>query len=192
VAIISKPLISEVMRDLFLELGEDPDREGLRDTPARFEHALKFLTRGYHEDPGQLLDGAIFSTDYDEMVILKDIDFFSLCEHHVLPFFGKCHIAYIPDKRIIGLSKLARLVEIFSRRLQVQERLTSQIAKIIRQKIRPKGVGVVMEAYHLCMMMRGVQKQNAYAVTSFMLGNFRTDQRTREEFLGLIKREKLL
>ncbi len=179
--------MEDIIRLLLAELGEDPSREGLRDTPKRVEKALKFLTSGYEADVDSVLNGALFTVDYSEMVIVKDIDFYSLCEHHLLPFFGKCHVAYLPKGRVIGLSKIPRLVEIFSRRLQIQERLTSQIAQTIRQKIEPLGVAVVMEATHLCMAMRGVEKQNSFAVTSAMLGGFRSDARTRMEFLELIK-----
>ncbi len=179
--------IGERMREILVELGEDPTREGLRGTPARVARALKFLTSGYRQDVNKLLNGAMFSVCYDEMVIVKDIEVFSLCEHHLLPFLGKCHVAYIPNKRVIGLSKIPRLVNMFARRLQIQERLTNQIADAIQQKIAPQGVGVVMEARHLCMVMRGVEKQNSVAVTSAMLGAFRDCQQTREEFLSLIR-----
>ena len=171
-----------------MALGEDPSREGLRDTPQRLEKALRFLTSGYGADPDAVLNNALFSVDYTEMVIVKDIDFYSLCEHHLLPFFGRCHVAYIPRDKVVGLSKIPRLVEMYSRRLQVQERLTNQIAETIREKIDPLGVGVVMEATHLCMSMRGVEKQNSAAITSAMLGSFRTDARTRSEFLTLIRK----
>jgi GTP cyclohydrolase I len=176
------------IRQLLTELGEDPSREGLLDTPKRVEKSLRFLTQGYAADVDAVLNNALFSVDYNEMVIVKDIDFYSLCEHHLLPFFGKCHVAYIPQGRVVGLSKIPRLVEIFARRLQVQERLTSQIAETLRDKIRPLGVGIVVEASHLCMSMRGVEKQNSVAVTSAMLGVFQHDARTRMEFLELIKR----
>ena len=179
--------MQDVIKKLLAELGEDPDREGLRRTPERVEKALKFLTGGYMADIDAVLNGALFTVDYSEMVIVKDIDFYSLCEHHLLPFFGKCHIAYIPSTRVIGLSKIPRLVDVFSRRLQIQERLTNEIAGTIREKIAPIGVAVVMEATHLCMSMRGVQKQNSFAVTSAMLGAFRDNARTRMEFLELIK-----
>ena len=175
-----------------MELGEDPSREGLLDTPKRVERALKFLTSGYVADVDATLNNALFSVDYNEMVIVRDIDFYSLCEHHLLPFFGKCHVAYIPQGRVIGLSKIPRLVDIFARRLQIQERLTNQIAQTICQKIDPLGVAVVMEATHLCMSMRGVEKQNSVATTSAMLGVFREDARTRGEFLELIKRPEMI
>jgi GTP cyclohydrolase I len=181
----------ELMRDLIEELlrklGEDPTRDGLKRTPERVEKALQFFTKGYEDDPAQILNNALFVEDYDEMVIVKDIDLFSLCEHHLLPFFGRCHVAYIPRHKIIGLSKIVRIVEIYSRRLQVQERLTSQIAELISKSLNPYGVGVVIEAQHLCMMMRGVEKQNSIAITSSMLGSFRTNVETRMEFMELIK-----
>jgi len=180
--------MENLIRDLLGALGEQPDREGLRDTPKRVERALRFLTSGYTADVDQVLNGALFTVDYSEMVIVKNIDFYSLCEHHLLPFFGKCHVAYIPSTRVIGLSKIPRLVDIFSRRLQIQERLTSQIAETIQEKIQPLGVAVVMEATHLCMAMRGVEKQNSFAVTNSMLGAFRERSRTRLEFLELIRR----
>ncbi len=180
--------MQEIIRQLLAELGENPSREGLLATPGRVEKSLRFLTSGYQADVDAVLNNAMFTVDYTEMVIVKDIDFFSLCEHHILPFFGRCHVAYIPDGRVVGLSKIPRLVEIFARRLQVQERLTNQIAETILEKVRPLGVGVVMEARHLCMTMRGVEKQNSIAVTSAMLGSFRSDARTRSEFLELIKR----
>jgi len=179
--------MQDLVRNLLAELGENPDREGLLNTPRRVEKALKFLTSGYAADIDQVLNNALFTVDYSEMVIVKDIDFYSLCEHHLLPFFGKCHVAYLPSNKVIGLSKIPRLVDVFSRRLQVQERLTSQIAETISEKISPLGVAVVMEATHLCMSMRGVEKQNSFAVTSSMLGTFRSDARTRMEFLELIK-----
>jgi GTP cyclohydrolase I len=180
--------MQDIIRQLLTELGEDPSREGLLETPKRVEKSLRFLTQGYAADVDAVLNNALFSVDYNEMVIVKDIDFYSLCEHHLLPFFGKCHVAYIPQGRVVGLSKIPRLVEIFSRRLQVQERLTSQIAETLRDKIRPLGVGIVVEASHLCMSMRGVEKQNSVAVTSAMLGVFQHDARTRMEFLELIRR----
>ncbi len=179
--------MQELIRRLLAEMGEDPAREGLLDTPGRVEKAYRFLTSGYDADIDQVLNNALFAVDYSEMVIVKDVDFYSLCEHHLLPFFGKCHVAYIPSTRVIGLSKIPRLVEVFARRLQVQERLTNQIAETINEKISPVGVAVVMEATHLCMSMRGVQKQNSFAVTSAMLGAFRNNARTRHEFLELIK-----
>jgi GTP cyclohydrolase I len=183
--------MQDVIRQLLAQLGEDPTREGLRDTPKRVEKAMRFLTSGYGADVDGVLNNALFTVDYNEMVIVKDIDFYSLCEHHLLPFFGRCHVAYIPQGRVIGLSKIPRLVEIYSRRLQIQERLTSQIADTVREKVQPLGVAVVMEAAHLCMSMRGVEKQNSVAVTSAMLGVFRDDARTRMEFLELIKRPEL-
>jgi GTP cyclohydrolase I len=186
-ATATKPELQELVREILVRLGEDPGREGLRKTPARVEKALAYLTRGYQQDAESVLNGAVFTSDYDEMVIVKEIDFFSLCEHHLLPFYGKCHIAYLPDKRIVGLSKLPRLVDVYSRRLQVQEKLTTEIARAIEAKLKPKGVGVVMEAAHLCVMMRGVEKQNAMMVTSSMRGRFRSDVKTREEFLTLIR-----
>jgi GTP cyclohydrolase I len=183
--------MQDIIRQLLAELGEDPSREGLLDTPKRVEKALKFLTSGYNADVDTVLNNALFTVDYNEMVIVKDIDFYSLCEHHLLPFFGRCHIAYIPKGRVIGLSKIPRLVEIFARRLQIQERMTSQIADTIREKIDPLGVAVVIEATHLCMAMRGVEKQNSFAITSAMLGGFQDDARTRMEFLELIRRPDL-
>jgi GTP cyclohydrolase I len=180
--------MQDLIRNLLAELGEDPTREGLVDTPKRVEKAMKFLTSGYGADIDDVLNNALFTVDYSEMVIVKDIDFYSLCEHHLLPFFGKCHVAYIPTTKVIGLSKIPRLVDVFSRRLQVQERLTNEIANTILEKIKPLGVAVVMEATHLCMAMRGVEKQNSFAVTSAMLGAFRNNARTRTEFLELIKR----
>jgi GTP cyclohydrolase IA len=179
--------MQDLVRRLLAELGEDPDREGLVRTPTRVEKALRFLTSGYSANIDEVLNEALFTVDYSEMVIVKDIDFYSLCEHHLLPFFGKCHIAYIPANRVIGLSKIPRLVDVFSRRLQIQERLTNQIADTIREKISPLGVAVVIEATHLCMSMRGVEKQNSFAVTSAMVGAFRSNARTRMEFLELIK-----
>ncbi len=180
------------MKDLYhqiiTQLGEDPDREGLVDTPARAAKAMKDLTIGYRQDLGTLINNAIFETTNDEMVIVRDIEFYSLCEHHMLPFIGRCHVGYLPDKRIIGLSKIARIIDHFARRLQVQENLTHQIAQALMDSLSPLGVGVVMEARHLCMMMRGVGKQNSSMTTSAMLGDFRSDVRTRSEFLGLINR----
>ena len=179
--------IAEAVRVLLAGLGEDPAREGLVRTPDRVAKALRFLTGGYDRDVDGVVNDALFTVDYSEMVIVKDIDFYSLCEHHLLPFFGRCHVAYVPDGKVIGLSKLPRLVEVFSRRLQVQERLTSQIAETIADKARPLGVAVVVEATHLCMAMRGVEKQNSVALTSAMHGVFRTDARTRMEFLNLLR-----
>ena len=178
--------LEELARELLVRLGEDPSREGLVKTPERLAKAYQYLTKGYNEDPHEVLNGALFSVDYDEMVIVKDIEMFSLCEHHMLPFFGKVHIAYIPKGKVLGLSKLPRLVEVFARRLQVQERLTVEIAEAIQKAIRPMGVGVVIEARHLCMMMRGVEKQHSATVTSSMIGAFRAQQ-TRQEFLALIR-----
>jgi GTP cyclohydrolase I len=179
--------MQHLIQQLLEQLGEDPSREGLVRTPTRVEKALKFLTSGYKADVDTVLNGALFSVDYNEMVIVRDIDFYSLCEHHLLPFFGKCHVAYIPNGRVIGLSKIPRLVDIFARRLQLQERMTNQIAETIREKIEPLGVAVVCEGTHLCMAMRGVEKQNSYTVTSAMLGAFRDHARTRMEFLELLK-----
>jgi GTP cyclohydrolase I len=183
--------MQDTIRRLLAELGEDPGREGLVDTPRRVEQSLRALTSGYTADVNAVINGALFTVEYNEMVIVRDIDFYSLCEHHLLPFFGKCHIAYIPDGQVIGLSKIPRLVEIFARRLQVQERLTSQIAETWRDRVGPLGVAVVMEATHLCMAMRGVQKQNSVTTTSAMLGVFHSDARTRHEFLELIHRRAL-
>jgi len=177
----------DLIRQLLAELGEDPTREGLVRTPKRVEKSLTFLTSGYRANIDEVLNDALFTVDYNEMVIVKDIDFYSLCEHHLLPFFGKCHIAYIPKTRVIGLSKIPRLVDVFARRLQIQERMTNQIAETIREKIDPLGVAVVCEGTHLCMSMRGVEKQNSCAVTSAMLGAFQDNARTRMEFLELIR-----
>ncbi len=174
------------IRELIKLVGEDPDRDGLTDTPRRVSQAFRELTRGYQQDPHEVLQSALFDVSYDEMVIVKDIEVFSLCEHHLLPFFGKIHIAYIPKKKVIGLSKTARLVDIFARRFQIQERLTQQVAETIQDAIKPAGVGVVCEAQHLCMMMRGVEKQHSSTITSAMFGAFRTNHQTREEFLSLI------
>lgn len=174
-------------RDMLAFVGEDPDREGLLRTPHRAAEALKFLTQGYTQDAQTLLNGAIFHEDYDDMVVVKDIEFYSQCEHHILPFFGKVHVAYIPDGRIVGLSKIPRLVDMFARRLQVQERLTTQIAEAIEDALKPRGVAVVVEGSHMCMLMRGVQKQNASMVTSHVKGVFRTDRATRQEFMALVK-----
>ena len=179
--------VEELMREFIVRLGEDPDREGLQRTPERVKKAYEFLTKGYNEDPDAMLNKALFTVTYDEMVIVKDVEMFSLCEHHMLPFIGKVHVAYIPNGKVIGLSKIPRLIEMFSRRLQIQERLTTQIAETIQRVIQPQGVGVVVEARHLCMMMRGVEKQHSQAVTSSMLGCFREEEETRQEFLSLIR-----
>ena len=181
--------MQDLITRLLVELGEDPSREGLVRTPQRVERALRFLTSGYTADIDAILNGALFTVDYSEMVIVKDIDFYSLCVHHMLPFFGKCHVAYIPNRRVIGLSKIPRVVDVFARRLQIQERLTNDIARTILEKINPLGVAVVCEATHLCMSMRGVEKQNSCAVTSAMLGIFRDNARTRSEFLELIRQK---
>ena len=182
--------VASLVRKMIALIGEDPEREGLKKTPERYEKALKFLTSGYHQNLDHLLNGATFSVCYDEMVVVKDIEFFSLCEHHILPFFGKAHVAYLPDKRVIGLSKVARLVNMYARRLQIQERLTSQIARALEEKIAPQGVGVIIEARHLCMQMRGVEKQHGQAVTSAMLGAFRENKQTRDEFLALVGKKQ--
>lgn len=179
--------MEELIKKLLKELGENPDREGLLKTPERVAKALKFLTEGYQMDPHEVINGAKFTEQYNEMILVKDITIYSLCEHHLLPFWGKCHVAYIPKEKIIGLSKVARLVEIFSRRLQVQERMTTQIAAVIQEHLDPLGVAVVIEAQHLCMQMRGVQKSGSVAVTSEMLGSFRNNEATRAEFLQLIR-----
>lgn len=175
------------VREILAQLGEDANRDGLLRTPARVALSLRFLTGGYQQSVDRVLNGALYEVAYDEMVIVKDIEIFSLCEHHLLPFFGRCHVAYIPTQRVIGLSKIPRLVDVFARRLQVQERLTTQIAETIMEKIKPQGVGVVIEAKHLCMIMRGVEKQNSIAITSAMLGVFRDEIETREEFLSLVR-----
>jgi GTP cyclohydrolase IA len=188
--VTSKESVADLVRKMIALIGEDPDREGLRRTPERFEKALKFLTSGYHQNLDNVLNGATFSVSYDEMVVVKDIEFFSLCEHHLLPFFGKAHVAYLPSKRVLGLSKIARLVNMYARRLQIQERMTSQIADAISEKISPEGVGVIIEARHLCMQMRGVEKQHGQAVTSAMLGSFRHNKQTRDEFLALVRSKK--
>ena len=182
-----RPDVQDHIREVLAAIGEDPDREGLLKTPERVEKALRFLTQGYTQDPETLLNKALFTVSYDEMVIIKDIDVFSLCEHHLLPFFGKAHVAYLPKGKVVGLSKIPRLVDMFARRLQVQERLTVQIAEAIAEKVKPRGVGVVIEAMHFCMIMRGVEKQNSVAVSSCMLGAFRDQRETREEFLALIR-----
>ncbi len=185
------PALKELVEKLLISLGEDPNREGLKGTPGRVERSLRFLTSGYRQDVDRILNSAFFTIEHEEMVIVKDINFFSLCEHHLLPFFGKCHIGYLPNGKVVGLSKLPRVVEIFSRRLQLQERLTCEIAEAISEKIHPHGVGVVIEAQHLCMMMRGVEKQNAKTVTSAMLGVFKSDHKTRSEFLDLLRHDKV-
>jgi GTP cyclohydrolase I len=185
-----KQKMQKLFRDFLVKLGEDPEREGLQKTPERMEKAYHFLTSGYREDAKDILERAVFSEKYDEMVVVKDVDIYSLCEHHLLPFFGKCHVAYIPDGKIIGLSKIPRIIEVFSRRLQVQERLTTEISTAIADTIRPKGVAVVIEAFHLCMRMRGVENQSSYAITSSMQGIFRQDEKTRLEFLHLIRGER--
>jgi GTP cyclohydrolase I len=184
---VTSASFEDLVREILVRLGEDPQREGLVRTPNRVHRAYEFLTKGYQEDPDAMLKKALFTVTYDEMVIVKDIEMFSLCEHHMLPFFGKVHVAYIPNGKVVGLSKIPRLIEIFSRRLQIQERLTTQIAETIQKAIEPQGVGVVIEARHLCMMMRGVEKQHSAAVTSSMLGCFREEQETRTEFLSLIR-----
>ena len=181
--------IADRVRGILEALGEDPSREGLVRTPARVEKSLAFLTQGYDHDATEVVNEALFTVDYDEMVVVRDIDVFSMCEHHLLPFYGKAHVAYIPDGRVLGLSKVARLVDMYARRLQVQERLTVQVAQTIHEVVKPRGVGVVIEAHHLCMIMRGVEKQNSVAVTSCMLGDFRDQLQTREELLSLIRRQ---
>jgi GTP cyclohydrolase IA len=181
------PALEDLISGVLKSLGEDPEREGLRQTPARVARSLSFLTAGYWEDPKEVVNGAVFENDSDEMVLVRGVEFYSLCEHHLLPFFGKCHLAYLPAGKVIGLSKLARLVEVFSRRLQVQERMTLEIAKALSELIPNHGVGVVVEAQHLCMKMRGVQKQGGDTITSALLGKFREDHRTRHEFLSLIQ-----
>ena len=179
--------MEKLIEKILEELGEDPKRQGLRRTPARVVDTLKFLTKGYSENVEEVLKGALFDVQYDEMVIIRNIEVYSLCEHHLLPFFGKCHVGYLPSKKVIGLSKVTRLVELFARRLQVQERLTQQIADTLNEQASPQGVGVIIEAQHLCMMMRGVEKQNAKVTTSALLGKFRQDQRSRMEFLNLVR-----
>jgi GTP cyclohydrolase IA len=182
--------VPELIENLLKALGEDPGREGLRRTPQRVADALGFLLSGYVQDPREILNQAVFAEDCNEMVVLREIDFYSMCEHHMLPFFGRAQIAYVPDGRIVGLSKLARIVEMVSRRLQVQERLTKEIAAVLQEVLQPKGVAVVIEAQHLCMLMRGVQKQNSYAITSAMLGEFESDPKTRAEFMQLIQQRR--
>jgi len=184
---LTSATFEDLVKEMLIRLDEDPEREGLLRTPERVHKAFEFLTRGYNEDPEAMLKNALFTVTYDEMVIVKDVEMFSLCEHHMLPFFGKVHVAYIPNGKVIGLSKIPRLIETFSRRLQIQERLTTQIAETIQKVIQPQGVGVVIEARHLCMMMRGVEKQHSAAVTSSMLGCFRDEHETRTEFLSLIR-----
>jgi len=181
--------MEEQIRHILKALGEDPDREGLVKTPYRVTQALTFLTQGYQQDPAKVINDAVFTEDYEEMIVQRDIDFYSLCEHHLLPFFGRAHVAYIPHHKIVGISKLARLVDVYARRLQVQERLTNQIANIIMEKLDPLGVAVVIEAEHLCMRMRGVEKQNSMIITSTLLGAFRTRQETRQEFMTLIRQK---
>jgi GTP cyclohydrolase I len=187
---LSSASTQDLLREILLRLGEDPTRDGLLRTPERMQKSLEYLTKGYEQDADKVLQGALFDVPYDEMVIVKDVEMFSLCEHHLLPFFGKVHVAYIPNGKVLGLSKIPRLVDIFARRLQVQERLTVQIAETIQNAIQPQGVGVVIEARHLCVMMRGVEKQHSSAVTSHMLGTFRNADKTREEFLSLIRNGK--
>ena len=182
--------IARRMRDILSEIGEDPSREGLVRTPMRYEKALRFLTSGYDTDVDRLVNGALFSVKYDEMVIVKDIEFFSMCEHHLLPFYGKAHVAYLPNEKVIGLSKIPRIVDVYSRRLQVQERLTQEVAEKIQEILQPRGVAVICEAQHFCMMMRGVEKQHSGTVTSAMLGAFRTQKETRDEFLSLVDRRR--
>jgi len=182
--------IESIVRSMLVELGEDPERDGLERTPARVARAMRFFTQGYGQDPRAILNGALFDVTYDEMVLVKDIDFYSLCEHHMVPFFGRVHVAYIPNGRVVGLSKIPRLVEMFARRLQVQERFTVQIAETIEEILEPKGVAVVAEATHLCMVMRGVEQQNAFAITSSMRGAFKSDSKTRSELMELIRHPK--
>jgi GTP cyclohydrolase I len=184
------PGLDGVIHEMLSKLGQDTERDGLLRTPDRVARSLTFLTSGYRQDPREVVGSAMFEAEYDEMVVVRDIELYSLCEHHLLPFFGRAHIAYLPSEKIVGLSKLARLVEVFARRLQVQERLTTEVANAINDILEPKGVGVVVEARHLCMMMRGVEKQSSFAVTSCMLGQFRTDARTRGEFLSLIEKSE--
>ena len=181
-----KPLVESLLK----ELGEDPGREGLKRTPARFAKSMRYLTQGYSQDPREILNDALFDVTYDEMVIVKDIELYSLCEHHLLPFFGRAHVAYIPNGKVVGLSKIPRLVEMYARRLQVQERLTSEIASILDEVLQPKGVGVVIESIHLCMMMRGVAQRNSFAITSSLRGEFESDSKTRSEFMELIRHQK--
>ena len=184
------PNIAEHLKDILAQIGEDPEREGLVKTPERFEKALEFLTQGYRQNPDDIVGDAIFTEECNHMVIVRDIEVYSLCEHHLLPFYGRCHIGYIPKGKVYGVSKLARIVDCFARRLQLQERLTQQIASFVKSKIDAEGVGVVMECHHLCMMMRGVQKQNSQMVTSAVLGSFRRSEATRNEFLDLLNRDE--
>ena len=182
--------IENSVETMLKELGEDPTRDGLLKTPQRVAKAMRFFVKGYSQDPAEVLTGALFDVNYDEMVMVKDIDFYSLCEHHMVPFFGRVHVAYIPNGKVVGLSKIPRTVEIFARRLQVQERLTMDIAQTLEKVLKPKGVGVVVEAKHLCMMMRGVEKQNSFAITSSLRGTFESDPKTRSEFIELIRHRK--
>ncbi len=179
--------MEKAFRDVLIAIGEDPEREGLIKTPRRAGEAMLFMTKGYSQDPSQIVEESLFEEKYDDMIIVKDIEFYSLCEHHMLPFFGRCHVGYIPEGEVIGISKIARLVDVFSRRLQMQERLTNQIAHNLWENLKPLGLGVVIEAQHLCMMIRGVQKQNSRVVTSAVLGSFRKDRATRAEFMDLLK-----
>jgi GTP cyclohydrolase I len=182
--------MQKLIHELLVKLGEDPDRPGLKATPERVERSLRFLTAGYRTDLDEIVNGALFEEDYDEIIMLKDIEMFSLCEHHMLPFYGKCHVGYLPKGRVIGLSKIPRIVDMFARRLQLQERLTTQIATTLNDLLKPMGVAVVIEAYHLCMAMRGVEKQHAFATTSCMLGAFRTRRETRQEFIDLLRSDR--
>ena len=188
---MDKEKVQKCVKTILTEIGEDPNREGLIKTPKRVAKAYEYLTSGYEKDIKTVLNGAIFKEKYDEMIIVKDIEFYSMCEHHMLPFYGKVHIAYIPNGKVVGLSKIPRIVNVFARRLQIQERMTQEIASTIDKFLSPQGVGVVAEAYHMCMMMRGVEKQKSYTVTSAMFGSFKTDQRTREEFLELISHKRI-
>ena len=186
---VSDP-IEALVAALLKELGEEPGRDGLQETPKRVAKSLRYFTQGYEQDPARILNNALFEVDYNEMVIVKDIDLYSLCEHHLLPFFGRAHVAYIPDRQLVGLSKISRMVEMYSRRLQVQERLTMQVAETLEEVLQPKGVAVVVEAVHLCMMMRGVRQQNAFAITSSLRGAFESDSKTRAEFMDLIRHRR--
>ncbi|MBU1100055.1 MAG: GTP cyclohydrolase I FolE [Bacteroidetes bacterium] len=188
---LNKDKIEEKVKDILNLIGENPERQGLKRTPERVAKAYEFLTQGYHQNVEEILKKAIFDEKYDEMVIVKDIDFYSMCEHHMLPFFGKVHVAYIPDGKVVGLSKLPRIVDVFARRLQIQERMTQEIADTIDKYLQPRGVAVVVEAYHMCMMMRGVQKQNSYSTTSAVHGIFKSDDRTRSEFMALISHKRI-